>query len=568
MDPPTTPFVRFQTEAVVHLDEVRDADRALKRALKIAREAFGADEACLATLRPGEGRARIYASLPGGALWKKEPFVPFLEGRRPRLSRTRLFASITRRTRAWGVLALRNRSRRFDRSAVRDAARMGSSLSRIIQRIDDARLAEIRARLDRKMMEQLRPLDLFYQILHGLRTLTRYDHSAAVLIREADSLRFEVVAEQVSWRKAKSQRIGDKLLVEAPALGMLQRGEVLGFARRGERWKEWAGRDEARPLASLVSEEGGDDGKLAAAVLAAPLGTREHTSGILLVAACHPGSLDRYEADRLQRFLPVASVAIRNMGRATSLEEGILEAERRNALATLARGVSHDVNNAFGSVLPLVQQMIEDVRSGHLDPEEILRDLQQVEGSLQVCRRIFGGMLSLAHGAVRTIGEGNLQRAVEGMRAVLESSLQSRGVQLQVELAPDLPFVRGSQSDLEQLILNLTTNARDAMPGGGTLRIHAALEEGAVVVSIEDTGDGIPAEHLSRIKEPFFTTRSQGTGLGLAICRSILWRMRGEMKVESEVGRGTTVRLRLPIAGEERPDEAQNDTTTELEVTR
>jgi len=554
METLASPFLRFQSEALVHLDEARDADRALKRALKLAREAFEADEACLATLHPGESRARIHASLPGGAVWRDEPFVPFLEGRRPRLSSTRLYAAITRRSRPWGVLALRNRKRAFDRDAVRDATRLATSLSRLVQRLDDARLANVRRQLDRKMMEQLRPLDLFYQILHGLRKLTQADHSASVLMREERSLRFEVVAEQISWRKAKSQRIGERLVVEPAALGILQRGEVLGFARRRGRWREWSGRDEALPLAALVSDEGDEDREHAASVLAAPLGTSEHTSGILLVAACHERSLDRYEAERLQRFLPVATVAIRNMGRATSLEEGMLEAERRNALATLARGVSHDVNNAFGSVLPLVQQMIEDVRAGRVDPEELVCDLEQVEGSLQVCRRIFGGMLSLAHDSVRTVGEGSLSRAVEGMRAVLESSLARRGVRLLVELPADLPLLRGSQPDLEQLILNLTTNARDAMPRGGTLRLAAALEEDAVAVTIEDDGEGIPAEHLGRIKEPFFTTKAQGTGLGLAICRSILWRIRGELRVESEVGRGTKVSLRLPVVGAERPE--------------
>src|SRR5205807_7040094 len=109
-----------------------------------------------------------------------------------------------------------------------------------------------------------------------------------------------------------------------------------------------------------------------------------------------------------------------------------------------------------------------------------------------------------------------------------------------------VPNIRAGQGDLEQLFLNLAANARDAMPGGGVLSIQTELDGDKLAITIRDTGCGIPPEHISRIQEPFFTTKHNGSGLGLSICRSIIWNVRGEMKIESHPGAGTQIRLLLP----------------------
>jgi signal transduction histidine kinase len=115
-----------------------------------------------------------------------------------------------------------------------------------------------------------------------------------------------------------------------------------------------------------------------------------------------------------------------------------------------------------------------------------------------------------------------------------------------VSVASDLPRVRGAQSDVDQVLLNLVTNARDALPDGGALRIEARATDGRVRVIVEDTGAGIPEEDLPRIFEPFFTTKPHGSGLGLAVCRSIVWGMRGRLDLRSRPGEGTRVELDLP----------------------
>jgi two-component system NtrC family sensor kinase len=191
--------------------------------------------------------------------------------------------------------------------------------------------------------------------------------------------------------------------------------------------------------------------------------------------------------------------------------------------------------------------MHEDTRTGHVNPDTLRQDLEFIEGSIQTCRRIFGGMLAVARGSDRGLGHGNLRRAIDGALSVLEDGLKRRSIKVDLDLPEELPAIRGTQGDLTQLFLNICTNASDAMPGGGDLNIEARPDGEAVGVKISDTGEGIPPAVLDKIVEPFYSTKQDGSGLGLAICRSILWDIGGDMAIESEEGKGTTLRLTLPV---------------------
>jgi signal transduction histidine kinase len=268
--------------------------------------------------------------------------------------------------------------------------------------------------------------------------------------------------------------------------------------------------------------------------------------GVLKVAALRRGTFGPYEAQLVAHFLPQVAVALQIAQRTEALEQRIIAAHRRHTMADLARGVSHDVNNALGAVLPLVQQMQADLRAGPIEPHVLAGDLCQVEQSLQVCRRIFAGMLSFARGAARNVGQAYVRQAIECARTILKESLSRRAIELVVGLEPDLAPVHGVQADVDQLLLNLVTNARDAMPQGGQLAVRARRHGDAVELVVEDTGCGIPAEHLAKIQEPFFSTKPEGNGLGLAICRSIVWQMRGTLDIQSTPGKGTRVTAVLP----------------------
>ena len=192
------------------------------------------------------------------------------------------------------------------------------------------------------------------------------------------------------------------------------------------------------------------------------------------------------------------------------------------------------------------RQILADVQSNQLSTEVLCQDLQQIEQSLQTCRRIFGGMLALTRGASQGTAQANVRRALDSSLGILRDGLQRQGIKLDLRLMDVVPNLRAAQGDLEQLFLNLAANARDAMPTGGVLSIHTEPAGDKLAITIRDSGCGIPPEHISRVQEPFFTTKHNGSGLGLSICRSIIWNVRGEMKIESHPG-GTQITLLLPI---------------------
>jgi two-component system NtrC family sensor kinase len=228
----------------------------------------------------------------------------------------------------------------------------------------------------------------------------------------------------------------------------------------------------------------------------------------------------------------------------------MVEAEKKHAIANLVRGVSHDVNNALGSVLPLVQQVAADIDARRLQPDVLRDDLQQIEQSIQACRRIFGGMLTLARGAIQGPAQANVRRALDNTFAILREAFERQNITVDVRLIDALPNIRVGQGDLEQVFLNLVGNAKDAMAAGGTLTVQTELIGDKLQLIIRDTGCGIPAEYMSNIEEPFFTTKPNGNGLGLSICRSIISNAGGHMTIASLTGRGTDITLLLPIVNE------------------
>ena len=300
----------------------------------------------------------------------------------------------------------------------------------------------------------------------------------------------------------------------------------------------------------------GDEQVREDSILCAPLVTGDALVGLLKIAARHAGQFRPYDADLVEHFRSQAAIAIQNLHRTESLRSRVVVAERKHAMADLARSVSHDVNNALGAMLPLVQQLQEDLRGGRLEPAVLSEDLEQLQKSLQVCRRIFGGMLSFSRGAARRTGHAQVRRAIDTALAILKYGLGRSGIELAIDVPEDLPSVACSQSDLEQVFLNLLTNAREAMPHGGRITIEARSGAHGVEIAVSDSGCGIPKEHLPRVTEPFFTTKAHGNGLGLSICRSILWEVDGTIAIRSEAGAGTRVDIALPeAAGQPQPQD-------------
>jgi two-component system, NtrC family, sensor kinase len=531
----------------------RDPDNLLRQALRLGMEFFQCPEGCIATLHGDADEAEIAFAIPRDAQWNRLMLAGFVHGEQTAVVPEQMFARIRRRGRKWGVISVRAPQADFRWDARRAFSLIGETVGDIVDRMDIERMREVRARIDRKIMEQIRPKDLVYQILHGLRTLTDYDHSASLLMCDESMTTLELVAEQIAWRKGKSRHIGLKLRLSDEVRDLLRMDSVYGFDRDDLEWREWDDRP-ATQIAELLDfnfTNSTDQSETAeACMLCAPLISRDRVLGVIKVSSMRRGSLGPYEVDLVSRFLPQVSIAMRNAQRTESLEAGILLAERKHAMADLARGVSHDVNNAVGAVLPLIQELLHDAKNGELDGATLHDDLKHIEQSIQVCRRIFGGMLRFARGATQNTGEVCLRHEIDCTLELLGDGLSRHGVEVTINVADDLPPIRGVVADVEQLLLNIITNARDAMPHGGRIDISASANDGVVELAIADSGIGIPKHLLAQVQEPFFSTKPTGNGLGLSICRSIISQMNGRMDILSTPNVGTTVHLSLPILHE------------------
>lgn len=507
-----------------------------------------ADAAWLLRTPEGEGfRSRTVDG--DAALCEPALAAAFARAEHPEIPRDRLLAPVRVYDRLVAVAGAGRRGRDFELGDGRLLSRLCEVLAGDLERREDERLERVLDRLRSKVVAELRPRDLAYQILDGLYELVDYDHSAALLTLDEAAGVFRVQAEKIVWRKAKSAFVGHEIAAD-PALIQAVKNPR-GLRLRGE--EGTAAESDAEALRRRLDYHAGRPGTPpVASLLAAPLFFEEEFLGFLKMAGWRRPPFDRRDVDVVERFLPMAAVAVRNAHDRLALEDQAIRAEVRAGLSVLARAVAHDVNNAMGALLPLAQQARDDVARGEIDRDTLAGDLDQIIGNARLCKRIFGNMLRLG---LERDGSGplNVNRAVEEMLPLLEPQLRRGGVELRLELAPELPQVRFSQHHFERIVWNLVRNALEAMAGAdGRLTLASrARPGGGVVLAVSDSGPGIPPEEIERVAEPFYTTKSQGTGLGLAICRSLAWHNGGSFRIASAAGRGTTVEIGLPAAAEE-----------------
>lgn len=227
----------------------------------------------------------------------------------------------------------------------------------------------------------------------------------------------------------------------------------------------------------------------------------------------------------------------------------LLLSAKQAAIGELAGGVAHEVNNPLQIILSRVQLMV--VRHG---TDERLRDgLALIETNVKRISRIIRALLGFAtHN--RADAEGQpfaVSTALQQACALTRHQLESKLIEVDVQIEVDMPNATGSVGELEQVFINLILNAANAMASGGRLEIAALLEGESLEVRFSDTGTGIESEHLDRIFEPFFTTHADdgGTGLGLAVSYRIIENHGGSITVDSVPGEGSTFIVRLPVAG-------------------
>jgi len=231
------------------------------------------------------------------------------------------------------------------------------------------------------------------------------------------------------------------------------------------------------------------------------------------------------------------------------LEEQLHHSQRLEAVGRLAGGVAHDFNNLL-MVITGYSHMLLDAM--HLsDPAR--QDLEQVVKASERATDLTRQLLAFSRRQGVRASLVNLNVLVQEMDRMLRRVL-GEGIELIIRLAPELKIVRADPGQMEQVILNMVVNARDAMPSGGELVIETrnsgAPGKECVTVAISDTGIGMDSQVLSRVFEPFFTTKEHGTGLGLATSYGIVKENGGELRVDSTPAKGTSFHIELPAAGQ------------------
>ena len=230
------------------------------------------------------------------------------------------------------------------------------------------------------------------------------------------------------------------------------------------------------------------------------------------------------------------------------LEQQIIHAEKLATLGQLAAGVVHELNNPLTSICVYSEYLLKKGQAESAPPADVEK-LRRIALSAERMLKFTRDLVTYARPPSEAPTALNLAEVVEQAVVFCAHVLEECGAQVTQEFEADTPQVYGVKAQLVQVLINLITNACHAMPlGAGQVRFAArALGDGRLLLTISDNGRGIPEEHLKQIFEPFFTTKSegQGTGLGLSIVRNIVEQHRGEIRVSSDVGRGTTFELTL-----------------------
>ncbi len=234
--------------------------------------------------------------------------------------------------------------------------------------------------------------------------------------------------------------------------------------------------------------------------------------------------------------------------------EALYQTEKLAALGTLTAGIAHEMNNPLGIITSRIEIMLLDAEEQNLPPQ-MLEDLRVLHRATQRVARIATNLRSFARQTPREHTRIDLNAVVHETLLLMGKPLEVDHIRLVTSLDPSLAPIMGDASPLQQVLLNLVANAREAMGSGGEIRITTMAAEGPgwVHVVIADTGPGIPPEDLSKVFDPFYTTKRSGTGLGLSVSYGIIQDHHGTIDVRSTPGRGTTFVLAFPAVSDAGP---------------
>ncbi len=255
------------------------------------------------------------------------------------------------------------------------------------------------------------------------------------------------------------------------------------------------------------------------------------------------------------------------------LEAQLTQAEKLSSIGLLAAGVAHEVNTPLAVISSYTQMLTKHMR----DDERLATILEKITQQTFRASEIVNGLLNFSRTSGAEFTSIDLNQLLRDTMTLLEHQFKTSQIRVETNLEPHLSRIHGNQGKLQQVILNLMLNAKDAMFGtpGATLKIATFNGSGRVLIRIQDSGGGIEREHLHRIYDPFFTTKTKpqegehkGTGLGLAVSYGIMQEHAGKIHVESELGVGTAFQLEFPSAGTRTPLSAEHPESSTREAER
>lgn len=227
-----------------------------------------------------------------------------------------------------------------------------------------------------------------------------------------------------------------------------------------------------------------------------------------------------------------------------NIRQELIQSEKSAAVGILAAGMAHELNNPVAAIRTYLQDILEELPS-----DAPYRDqLEGAERATERCKRIVADVLAFSQqgsmGELCQINDLVAKTAEAAQRELLQPQMT-----LTTNLAPDIPSSVVNPLELKQVLMNLLSNARDAIDGNGRITLTTQKVDGRICIEVRDTGSGIAPEHQTKIFDPFFTTKpaGKGMGLGLALCSTMIKRAGGDLQVESQQGRGSCFRITLPI---------------------
>jgi two-component system NtrC family sensor kinase len=226
-------------------------------------------------------------------------------------------------------------------------------------------------------------------------------------------------------------------------------------------------------------------------------------------------------------------------------QEMLLQQEKLSSVGKLAAGVAHEINNPLTAVLTNSMLLLEELPEDH----SMYEDLKGIADETLRCREIVRGLLEFARQEAPAKAEADLNKIVNSVANLVRKQLSFKNITIEENLADNLPTVRLDKDQFQQVVVNILINAMEAIGRDGNIRVETSYDEPrrTIQLKITDTGHGIPEDVRLKLFDPFFTTKDTGTGLGLSISHGLIKRHGGDITFESEVGRGTTFTIALPV---------------------